>query len=256
MSIRDHLPHPPDCICCECEPEPTPEQKAALEIDYALWQHQRGEKDRQIAALTAERDALSQQLESDRTKVAECMTAALDAIDRRHWLTEGRGSYEWNGDRWHDEFRVAGVEIRKVLEPLAKIAANWAGCPMTGAEVARARIDVIAERDRLATELVEARSVAIAMAAKDLDSSAVARAERDRLRNALLAVEWGYGRYCPSCYQGAVTVWECDCGDRRPELPLGPCPKCGSGDARHRVTLKTAAHAPDCIVGLALEGTK
>lgn len=85
--------------------------------------------------------ALSQQLEADRTKVAECMTAALKAIDSRHWLTEGRGSYEWNDDRWHQEFYAAAVEIRAALAPLAKIAADWTGCPKTGAEVARARMD-------------------------------------------------------------------------------------------------------------------
>lgn len=41
-------------VMLDNEPEPTPEQKAALEADYSQWLHARGEKDRKIAALTAE----------------------------------------------------------------------------------------------------------------------------------------------------------------------------------------------------------
>ena len=97
----------------------------------------------------AEVKALGEQLESDRTAVADGVTAANKAIDSRHWLTEGRGSYEWNDDLWHDEFRAAALEIKAALEPLAKIAADWKGCPQTGAEVAKARINLTAEVERL-----------------------------------------------------------------------------------------------------------
>lgn len=84
---------------------------------------------------------LSEQLEFDRTAVAASMTAANKAIDGRHWLTEGRGPYEWNDDRWHSEFYAAAVEIKAALEPLTKIAANWTSCPVKADEVAAARID-------------------------------------------------------------------------------------------------------------------
>src|SRR5690348_17063531 len=73
---------------------------------------------------------LGEQLEYDRTAVADAITAAKKAIDSRDWLGgEGRGSYEWNDDRYRAEFGAAVKEIRKALEPLAKIAADWNGCP-------------------------------------------------------------------------------------------------------------------------------
>jgi hypothetical protein len=93
------------------------------------------------AALRRQVQELGEQLEFDRTAVAASMTAANKAVDGRHWLTEGRGPYEWDDDRWHGEFYAAALEIKAALEPLTKIAANWAGCPMKADEVAAARID-------------------------------------------------------------------------------------------------------------------
>lgn len=85
---------------------------------------------------------LSQQLEYDRTQVADCLSKANKAIDGRYWLTEGRGPYEWNDDNWHKEFFAAAVEIKTALAPLTKIASSWKDCPQTGEEVAQARIDL------------------------------------------------------------------------------------------------------------------
>ena len=86
--------------------------------------------------------AIGEQLEADRTEVAMCMTTANRAIDQRHWLTEGRGSYEWDDDNWHKEFYAAAVEIKEALSPLTKIAANWKGCPQTSEQIAQARVDL------------------------------------------------------------------------------------------------------------------
>ena len=119
-----------------------------------------------VAHLTAELAAVGQQLEFDRTAVADCMTAANMAIDMRHWLTEGRGPYEWNDDNWHKEFYAAALEVKAALEPLTKIAANWKDCPQTTEEVAKARIDLTADLtaaredldkwERLASEVASA----------------------------------------------------------------------------------------------------
>lgn len=87
-------------------------------------------------------EELSEQLEFDRTAVASCMTAANKAIDGRHWLTEGRGPYEWDDDKWHSEFYAAAIEIKEALGPLTKIATSWKDCPMKGEEVAAARVDL------------------------------------------------------------------------------------------------------------------
>jgi hypothetical protein len=95
-----------------------------------------------IAQLEARVKELGEQLEFDRTAVAASMTAANKAVDERHWLTEGRGPYEWDDDRWHGEFYAAALEIKAALEPLTKIAANWAGCPKKPEEIAAARVDL------------------------------------------------------------------------------------------------------------------
>lgn len=86
-------------------------------------------------------EELSQQLEFDRTAVADAVTKAKKVLVSRYWLTEGRGSYEWDDDKFREEFRQAYAEIRVALEPIAKIAADWSGCPKKADEVARARID-------------------------------------------------------------------------------------------------------------------
>ena len=78
-------------------------------------------------------------LEHDRTKVAECVTAIKEALHNYEWLIEGRGSYEWDDDRWHGEFSEACKNIRKAFEPMVKIAADWSNCPTKREEIERAR---------------------------------------------------------------------------------------------------------------------
>lgn len=96
----------------------------------------------ELAASQEREKALGEQLEHDRTLVADCITKANRAIDSRHWLTEGRGPYEWNDDRWHEEFYAAAKEIKAALEPMAKVAADWSSCPRSSTEIAQARIDL------------------------------------------------------------------------------------------------------------------
>jgi hypothetical protein len=84
---------------------------------------------------------LGKQLEHDRSLVADCVTAASEAVKCRDWLTEGRGPYEWNDDNWHKEFAAAAREYLAAIEPMRKVAADWTGCPMKPEEVADARIN-------------------------------------------------------------------------------------------------------------------
>jgi hypothetical protein len=78
-------------------------------------------------------------LEHDRTKVAECITAVKKALGNYDWLITSRGSYEWNDDRWHEEFKRASENIREAIEPMVRIAADWTHCPKTQAEIEKAR---------------------------------------------------------------------------------------------------------------------
>lgn len=78
-------------------------------------------------------------IERERTMLADGVTAIKKAIAARSWLTEGRGSYEWDDDRWHDEFRQAGDEILTALEPLAQRAADLSNSPKTQEKVDAAR---------------------------------------------------------------------------------------------------------------------
>lgn len=109
----------------------------------------------ELAAARAEVAEVGKQLEADRTVVADAMTAANRAIDSRHWLTEGRGSYEWNDDRFHEEFLAAALEIKAAIAPLTKIGADWTSCPRTGHEIAQARIDLQSQRYAAQAEIVE-----------------------------------------------------------------------------------------------------
>jgi hypothetical protein len=95
---------------------------------------------------------LGEQLEFDRTKVADAITAARKALDSRFWLTEGRGSYEWDDDRYRDEFGAAWREMKASVESLAGVAADWSGCPRKAEDVAAARVDLKAEVERLTRE--------------------------------------------------------------------------------------------------------
>jgi hypothetical protein len=148
--------------------------------------HEHGERQR-------ERDALGRQLESDRTAVADCITKANRELDSRYWLTECRGSYEWNDDRYQEEFLAAGLAIRAALAPMTKIAANWSGCPMSSKDIATARINLEQERDQAIRGAKEAETRLRASAThgvlRDLEKSLTQSRQDVRvLREALTAI--------------------------------------------------------------------
>lgn len=110
--------------------------------DYVEW--------KDFATLQAERDALKAQvaseakrlqavIERDRTKVADIVMGMHREIAGRQNLCEGRGSYEWDDDRYRQEFGAALEALRGALTRLAPIAADWSDSPKTDAEVQAAR---------------------------------------------------------------------------------------------------------------------
>jgi len=83
--------------------------------------------------------ALREALEQDRATVATGINAIKEALRRREWLRLGRGSYEWDDDRWKDEFGVVFDDVIEAMQPLRQVAANWQYCSSDPAEIRKAR---------------------------------------------------------------------------------------------------------------------
>lgn len=86
-------------------------------------------------------------IERDRTMVARGVTAVRRAIVAREWLRLGRGSYEYDDDRWRDEFGAAIEEIEEAINPLRAVAANLNDSPVDANDVADARLIPMNEPD-------------------------------------------------------------------------------------------------------------
>lgn len=78
-------------------------------------------------------------IERDRTEVARGIVAVRDAIRAREWLRLGRGSYEYDDDRWRDEFGAAIEEIEAAVAPLKAVAGNLNDSPVSVEAIAAAR---------------------------------------------------------------------------------------------------------------------
>lgn len=95
-----------------------------------------------IVPQTSQEDArLRRVIERDRSRVSEVIYAVRKAIIAREWLRLGRGSYEYDDDRWKDEFGKALDEIQISLEPLRQIACDLSDSPVIRSEVIRARTE-------------------------------------------------------------------------------------------------------------------
>lgn len=91
-------------------------------------------------------------LEHDRTQVAEHVTAMKNTLQNYAWLLDGRGSYEWDDDRYRLEFQTVCVAMQKHIEVLARIAADWSNCPKKWEDVQAARAG---QQERPASRLSE-----------------------------------------------------------------------------------------------------
>lgn len=86
-------------------------------------------------------------IERDRSTVANGISGVRNAINRRAWLRDGRGSYAYDDDRWKDEFGAAITEIEDALFPLVLVAANRSDSPITAEEIMAARAIPLSEPD-------------------------------------------------------------------------------------------------------------
>jgi hypothetical protein len=80
-------------------------------------------------AAVKERDEAFAANEIDRTAIADGIATIRKALKGREWLRLGRGSFEYDDDRWRDEFSDAYQEILDALEPLAVLARDIKLCP-------------------------------------------------------------------------------------------------------------------------------
>jgi hypothetical protein len=147
------------------------------------------------ADLRAQLAAMTSSLERDRTTVADGITAIKKELHGWDWLTEGRGSYEWDDDRYQQEFAHAINHISKAMEPLAKVAADWTHCPKDAASVEAARIDwkhraETAEAQRAAQQRINLANVDELERTQEI--AAAQQREIERLREWLIAMRDGH----------------------------------------------------------------
>jgi len=86
-------------------------------------------------------------IERDRTEVARALVTTRKAIVLHEWLRLGRGSYEYDDDRWRDEFGAALNDIEAAIAPLKAIAANLSDSPLSADDIARARAIPMSQPD-------------------------------------------------------------------------------------------------------------
>ena len=96
---------------------------------------------------SAEVDRLMHVIDRDRYVVAACVGEIERQIRSREWLTQGRGPYEWDDDRFYEEFADAIGAIRDAVKPLAIVGWDKSDCTRIEARVNAARL---AARDLLA----------------------------------------------------------------------------------------------------------
>lgn len=97
-----------------------------------------------IEVLESEIKRLQNIIERDRSRVAIGLTKLKSAISGRYWSTEsGRGCYEWDDDKWRDEFGAAISEIQLALESLERVAKDWSDCPTDPIEIQKARKELL-----------------------------------------------------------------------------------------------------------------
>ncbi len=71
---------------------------------------------RELAEKEARIAGLEGALDRDRTGLAAALNACKREIDARYWILEGRGSYEWDDQRYRDEARWAFEAVVKIID--------------------------------------------------------------------------------------------------------------------------------------------
>lgn len=109
--------------------------------------------------------ALEAVIEADRTRIIDGVNAVKAALNSRFWLTEGRGHYEWDDDRYREEFRDAANAVLEAFRLLETIGADLSNCPQTTKDVIKARQDKEARIAALESDLAAARGREAALVA-------------------------------------------------------------------------------------------
>lgn len=111
--------------------------------------------------LADESEHLRHVLDRDRYIVAAVVGSIRKAIAGYQWLLgEGRGSYEWDDDRFRDEFRHAVDAIEEAAKPLAHVGWDKTDCTRIEERVEAARLAArevlnrpLPKRDMIAADL-------------------------------------------------------------------------------------------------------
>lgn len=78
---------------------------------------------RDINILTQQFIAQARQaLEDDASDLWKITNAIKDEVKSRSWIMDGRGSYEWNDDRYRDETKIAFEAILKIISDVQEPA--------------------------------------------------------------------------------------------------------------------------------------
>lgn len=122
------------------------------------WTQYKAEEVNALEAKLALAESRVQQLEQanelDRRSLWSIVRAIDEEITGRMWLIEGRGSYEWDDDKYRQEFGWAIHALQEKLEPLRKIAHDLTNCPATEEGVNSVR-KMEAENARLESRVQE-----------------------------------------------------------------------------------------------------
>ncbi len=115
-------------------------------MDQKLWHGVAVDLTNCLAKRNAEIETLREDLkkalaanERDRTRMHQVLRGIDEEITGRMWLLEGRGSYEWDDDKYREEFGWAVKALQEKLEPLRKIASDLKDSPTTQEAVEAAR---------------------------------------------------------------------------------------------------------------------
>ncbi len=107
----------------------------------------------EVRDVRAERDEALFANELDRRNLHSIVSGIEAEITGRMWMIEGRGSYEWNDDKYRQEFGWAVKALQEKLEPLRKIASDLKNSPTKESGVERVRRLEACEAERDALKL-------------------------------------------------------------------------------------------------------
>ncbi len=99
--------------------------------EYQALQSQLAKAEAALAQKTRECEEAKAANELDRRSLWAVVRAIDEEITGRMWLIEGRGNYEWDDDKYRQEFGWAVHALQEKLEPLRKIAHDLKNCPET-----------------------------------------------------------------------------------------------------------------------------